>query len=620
VTAADVTVVVPVYNPGASIDPAIDSLLAQTLPPGRLEIIFVDDGSTDGVSDRLDRLAEEHPHVTVIHQPNSGWPGLPRNVGTDAATGAYIQFMDQDDVLGAEALERLHAMGVAHDSDIVIGKITSNFRTVPLDLFRENVARCSLTYPPLIHSLTPHKLFRRGFLLDTGIRYPEGRRRLEDQAFVVECFLATDSIAVLSDYPCYYYLSRADRGNAGAVASDPAVYYENLREVLDIVEGHTQPGTQQDMLLARFFNDLIRRMKGIATNDLTPEYVEAFFAEVRRTATERFPSSVPDRLPTMRRYSAAALLTDRMDQVVDINLRIRAVKASATLEELTWSGDRWIAQLKAGLTHVEDGSAIVVVPADGGWHPDSRLTPDSMVVRADSTAELLVNARCDVIVRESTSKVEWLAASTIGARLDPMPDRADGAHQLVFHGAAELHPTMPFGTERLAAGNWSVLVRIRALGLTRIVALRSPDQDRRTVALVRPQPTQVVLRATGSTRRIQLVVRPANSVTAVVARQASPVLIESGTLVMPTALHLVGGDLPIAATVIVGDKSGERARRPAEITATADGAVLHCRLDGASRLPRGEHTISLQIRPKERPQPIGALSVGWRGHASARAR
>ena len=89
-----VSVVVPVYNPGRYIEPCIESLLRQTLPPGEHEVVFVDDGSTDETPARLDELAASHSHVRVIHQENSGWPGKPRNVGVEASRGEYVQFVD----------------------------------------------------------------------------------------------------------------------------------------------------------------------------------------------------------------------------------------------------------------------------------------------------------------------------------------------------------------------------------------------------------------------------------------------------------------------------------------------------------------------------------------------
>ncbi|HLM22340.1 MAG TPA: glycosyltransferase, partial [Propionibacteriaceae bacterium] len=82
-----VSVVVPVYNPGEYIDPCIESLLSQSLPRAELELLFVNDGSTDDSLARLETYAAAHSQVRILSIPNSGWPGKPRNVGTDAAVG-----------------------------------------------------------------------------------------------------------------------------------------------------------------------------------------------------------------------------------------------------------------------------------------------------------------------------------------------------------------------------------------------------------------------------------------------------------------------------------------------------------------------------------------------------
>src|SRR5688572_6018574 len=107
-----VSVIVPVFNPGPRLEGCVRSLLAQTMPPGDLELIFVDDGSTDGSPARLDALAAEHGHVRVEHISPSGWPGRPRNVGIGMACGEYVLFVDNDDWLGEEAAARMHAMAV----------------------------------------------------------------------------------------------------------------------------------------------------------------------------------------------------------------------------------------------------------------------------------------------------------------------------------------------------------------------------------------------------------------------------------------------------------------------------------------------------------------------------
>src|SRR3954471_2900032 len=118
-----VSVIVPVYNPGAHFDQCVESLLGQTL---QAELIFVDDGSTDGTAERLDALAAEHANVVVRHIPNSGWPGRPRNVGLEIARGEFVYFVDNDDRIGPEALARLHAAAVDGEADIVIGKVVAH--------------------------------------------------------------------------------------------------------------------------------------------------------------------------------------------------------------------------------------------------------------------------------------------------------------------------------------------------------------------------------------------------------------------------------------------------------------------------------------------------------------
>ncbi len=208
---AKVSVIVPVYNPGADIDPLIDSLLGQTMPAGERELVFVDDGSTDGTGARLDALASEHADVRVVHTPNSGWPGRPRNVGLDLAGGEFVFFADNDDWLERDALERLYAAATTHRADIVVGKVVGHGRGVP-HIFAADRHGLDARRAPLL-LLTPHKLFRRALLEQHGIRFPEGRTRLEDRLFLVPAYFAAQTLVY---HGGYYGMSRADaRRRAG---------------------------------------------------------------------------------------------------------------------------------------------------------------------------------------------------------------------------------------------------------------------------------------------------------------------------------------------------------------------------------------------------------------------
>ena len=124
--------------------------------------------------------------------------------------------MDQDDRMAPNALRRLTDMARRNGSDIVLGKVASDFRGVALGLYRVNREVCTIHDAQLISSLTPHKMFRRAFLDEHGLRFPEGRRRLEDQLFVVKAYFAARVISILADEPCYFYLRRDDGANAGS--------------------------------------------------------------------------------------------------------------------------------------------------------------------------------------------------------------------------------------------------------------------------------------------------------------------------------------------------------------------------------------------------------------------
>lgn len=100
-----ITVIVPVYNTKAYLPKCVESLQAQTYP--ELEILLVDDGSTDGSGELCDRLAEGDARIRVIHKPNAGSSSA-RNLGILSAAGDYLGFVDSDDYVDPDMYERLH--------------------------------------------------------------------------------------------------------------------------------------------------------------------------------------------------------------------------------------------------------------------------------------------------------------------------------------------------------------------------------------------------------------------------------------------------------------------------------------------------------------------------------
>ena len=114
-----VSVIIPVHNRAAMLREAVASALAQTHRP--IEILIVDDGSTDDTAGVADELAARHPEVSVIHHTNRG-PGLSREAGRARARGAFIQYLDSDDLLMPRKLELQIAALRAHpECDVAYG-------------------------------------------------------------------------------------------------------------------------------------------------------------------------------------------------------------------------------------------------------------------------------------------------------------------------------------------------------------------------------------------------------------------------------------------------------------------------------------------------------------------
>lgn len=101
-----VSVIVPVYNAEKYLQECVDSILRQTLAD--LELILVDDGSTDSSPALCDRYAEQDARVKVIHKPN-GRAASARNAGIRAASGDYVAFVDSDDWVSPEMYEKCWA-------------------------------------------------------------------------------------------------------------------------------------------------------------------------------------------------------------------------------------------------------------------------------------------------------------------------------------------------------------------------------------------------------------------------------------------------------------------------------------------------------------------------------
>lgn len=249
----DVSVVVGAYEAMPYLIRCLESVESQTLGADRIELVAVDDGATDGTAEYLDEFAARTKvPTTVVHQPNSGGPSGPRNTGLARARGRYVFFLDADDYLGDEALERMVAMADRAGTDVVLGRMAGRGRGVPRSMFTRTQERVDVFTSRVIFSLSAQKLFRRELLVRTGLTFDERLATGEDSLFTMEAYLRGAGVSVVADYDCYYLVGRED-GKHATRRGDHRDRFAALTALTDLIARLVPPGPRRDQLMVRPF-------------------------------------------------------------------------------------------------------------------------------------------------------------------------------------------------------------------------------------------------------------------------------------------------------------------------------------------------------------------------------
>ncbi|MEU2426182.1 glycosyltransferase family A protein [Streptomyces sp. NPDC007851] len=466
-----VSVIVPVYNTGKYVDECAPSLLEQSLPADEYEVIYVDDGSTDDTLSRLEKIAAGHPNVRVHTQPNSGWPGAPRNLGMRHARGEYIQFVDHDDKLGPEALERLYEHARRNAADVVLGKMSSTM-VRPRRLFRHTVDVCTIENDELMQSLSPHKMFRRAFVEEHGLRFPEGPWILEDLLFVSAAYLKAERISVLADYPCYYWMKRDDGGNNTQHRFNPRHgFWANTRTVVRQIKDGTRASDDldalQNRLLHRLYHvEILSRAREPEILREDPAEQRPRFEAARELALAEFPAAVREGLPAVSRLRAELLERGDFDGAAALAGRVREVRARTEVGTPHWADGSLVADVTLGLLR-GDGEPLVLVERDGKRWLDPELvagvpgTEDGWEVRDPFRL-----AYAELVVKDRDREDWWYPEGDLTVELRPL---GEGRSQLVATGRLRLDPERLAGGRPLERGVHDVWAFVQLLGVDRMV-------------------------------------------------------------------------------------------------------------------------------------------------------
>ena len=231
---AKVSVVIPTYNVEQYLRECLDSITQQTLQ--EIEIICVNDGSTDSSLEIINEYAEKDPRIIVITGPNGGY-GKAMNKGLDAATGEYIGIVEPDDYISLTMYEDLYEIAVKHDLDFVKADFY-RFSTDDdgnLDKDYNHLSKKNEYYNRVLRPLEEKECFRfimntwsgiyrREFLEKYHIRHNETPgASFQDNGFWFQTFLLAER-AMFIDRP--YYMNRRDNPNS-SVKSRDKVYCVN---------------------------------------------------------------------------------------------------------------------------------------------------------------------------------------------------------------------------------------------------------------------------------------------------------------------------------------------------------------------------------------------------------
>lgn len=613
-----VSIVVPVYNPGPNLARCMDSLLAQTMPPDRYEILCVDDGSTDGSGARLDEIATRvntavPGRLRVLHTPNSGWPGTPRNIGVDEARGEYIHFVDNDDILPPYTLTEFYDAAVADHADVVLGRPVSDFRGVNHAVYRTDLRGVSLAeHPELAEALTPHRMFRRELLLRHGIRFPAHRVPLEDHPFVLGAYLAARSITVLTGKPYYYYLRRLGSGrNAGDEVLDPALLAQPIAAVAELVAAS---GAGDDLAAAVLRRELrlvlLSRLTGATFADADPAEQAAAIAMVRDLLAERLggvDGAAARGLGAVHRCLARAVAQDDESARV-LAASIGELRPLVPLTGTAWRGGALVVDLDGTLQWRGEplrcepvGSGVVAaagsvvagsgaagsvrwaLPADFGGMPADRL-----IGRGPNDAELSLVHR---VTRLSFGLTDGMAVRIAD----------DGVVRVT--GSVVIDPQTAAAGGPLDPGPWELVLRLRWEGLqwSRSLPLPPPAEG---VAdpLVPPLLGRRALWPHRGSRPRALVVdidQTTRSLARVVADGAQFAM--SGRRAAELRLPLLIWQAAPGFELLLEPGEGGLLTLRGNLEPAPDGSVARVRLPAARRAREGAWRLWLRLDPESLP-------------------
>ncbi|MEH2930983.1 glycosyltransferase [Candidatus Ventrimonas sp. KK005] len=216
----EISVVVPVYNTSAYLEQCMESILSQTFQ--NMEVICVDDGSTDKSLETLERFAKRDSRITVLHRDGaSGSAAVPRNMGLECARGTYVIFLDSDDYIDLQMFEKMLVCAKKQNADLVMcdnyvvssrnGLVKDREGELHHKYITDHMKNSVFSYkdiPDTIFQISNaavwHRMILRDVLVKHGLKFQENVPSMDDVYFVNLLMVLAERVCILDEKLVYY--------------------------------------------------------------------------------------------------------------------------------------------------------------------------------------------------------------------------------------------------------------------------------------------------------------------------------------------------------------------------------------------------------------------------------
>ena len=259
-----ISVVVPVYNVEKYLERALDSLLNQTLQD--IEIICINDGSTDSSSSILDFYSKKDSRLVVINQQNKG-VGVARNEALKVANGDYLGFLDPDDYLDSDFYETLYNIAKDKNSDIVKadfdmehvdGKVTT---TNENENIKKELERRNIPFNSFV-TAWQSAIYKREMLVSKGILFAESQH-LEDVAFLVKALYSAEHFELTCETKYHYFVRPGSLSRKKASIEKFESFFKSYEDIVNFINVDSSYKEKYKLCLDKILSGLENSMRHV---------------------------------------------------------------------------------------------------------------------------------------------------------------------------------------------------------------------------------------------------------------------------------------------------------------------------------------------------------------------